>query len=45
MGGMHEVREGRAILVEAQMARLDSVMDSDYDPIRHMTRLAAQVPL
>jgi phosphonate transport system substrate-binding protein len=38
--GLHHDPEGRAILARGHMNRFAHVEDSDYDPIRHMTRLA-----
>jgi phosphonate transport system substrate-binding protein len=38
---MHENPDGRRILQQAHMARFVSVSDRDYDPIRHMDRVAS----
>lgn len=40
---MHETPEGRAILAQGQISRMAPVQDRDYDPIREMERMAAQV--
>jgi phosphonate transport system substrate-binding protein len=43
--GMHHDPEGRTILAQGHMTRFAHVEDSDYDPIRHMARLAESVEL
>jgi phosphonate transport system substrate-binding protein len=45
MLGMHKDSGGRAILREARMARFAGVTDRDYDPIRSMSRVAADTVL
>jgi phosphonate transport system substrate-binding protein len=45
MLGMHRDPGGRAILREASIARFAGVTDRDYDPIRRMSRAAANVVL
>ena len=41
--GMHQEREGQAILADGQMARMVRVEDRDYDVIREMARKAEHV--
>ncbi|GAB4444726.1 MAG: hypothetical protein Kow0031_27160 [Anaerolineae bacterium] len=41
--GMHQTGAGQAILAQGQLLRLMPVTDSDYDPIRQMAAMAAQV--
>jgi phosphonate transport system substrate-binding protein len=40
---MHTDPGGQAILRRSQMLRFAAVRDSDYDPVRHMAQVAAQV--
>lgn len=40
---MHQTAAGQAILSQGQLLRLMPVEDSDYDPIRRMAAMAAQV--
>jgi phosphonate transport system substrate-binding protein len=43
--GMHQDPEGRMVLAQGHMTRFAHVKDSDYDPIRHMARLAESARL
>jgi phosphonate transport system substrate-binding protein len=43
--GMHRDPDGKAILAQGHMTRFARVEDSDYDAIRHMTRVAESVEL
>ena len=43
--GMHEDREGRAILARGRITRFVAAHDTDYDPIRRMADAAATVSL
>jgi phosphonate transport system substrate-binding protein len=45
MLGMHREAAGRSILREARMLRFGGVSDRDYDPIRHMARVAGDTTL
>jgi phosphonate transport system substrate-binding protein len=42
---MHQRDDGRAVLATGGVARFPAVTDADYDPIRHMARVAASVTL
>jgi phosphonate transport system substrate-binding protein len=42
---MHEDPAGRAVLKRGQMNKFTVVNDRDYDPIRHMARIAAPIDL
>jgi len=43
--GMHEDREGRAILARGRITRFVAAHDTDYDPIRRMADAAATVSM
>jgi phosphonate transport system substrate-binding protein len=43
--GMHEDSEGRAVLARGRIMRFVSAHDTDYDPIRRMADVAANVSL
>jgi phosphonate transport system substrate-binding protein len=42
---MHESREGQEILARGRIARFAAALDGDYDAIRAMAELAAEVSL
>lgn len=42
---LHECEPGRAALALYGVSRYAPVSDADYDPIRHMARISASVPL